>query len=126
MAVFSVPLDFVSLVCDRLAQTGASPADRHAALAVLGVALAQLGIQTYACNASVVDLARQLDMSPGQFVTAVKLLGRVGAVTMGERHGERRIAVTPPGGLQRGRPRQLPEASLEIAARSFRSGRVTA
>ena len=57
MAMFTVPMDFPLTVLNRLTEAGVPAADRHTALATLTVIMAQLGVQTFTCRASVLDLA---------------------------------------------------------------------
>jgi hypothetical protein len=117
VAAFSVPPDFASDVCDRLVAAKSPPAVRYAALAVLGQVSSDLATQSYACRSSVRELAQRLGMVHSDFIGAVRLLGEVGAVSVVKHRGERRLAVTVPNPLHRGRPRQF--ESVALGARTF-------
>ena len=59
MAVFSVPSTFSLNVLRRLVEAGAPPGERHQALALLSLLVAQMRPQSYEAEPSLSDLAAQ-------------------------------------------------------------------
>jgi hypothetical protein len=76
-----LPPDFVATVLDRMTAAGVPPAYRREALAVLALVSATLATLSLATRETAPDLAARLDMPPAKFLTVMRLLSSVGAVT---------------------------------------------
>jgi hypothetical protein len=97
VAVFSVPSTFSLNVLRRLVEAGAPPGERHQALALLSLLVAQMRPQSYEAEPSLSDLAAQFGAPAESFVSSVRWLSAVGAIEMSTAHRERRLCVTPNG-----------------------------
>jgi DNA-binding transcriptional ArsR family regulator len=93
----SVAHAYHDTVRDRLLASGATPAERTTAQAVLSEVLRWLGWQTYECTRSASDIAQQTGLDPAIVSTALALLESVGAITRVKRGRTKIITVTPEG-----------------------------
>jgi hypothetical protein len=117
VANYTIPPDYLITVASRLAETSASRADRVAALALAGVVIAQVQFQSYACGATLPQLAEQVGLQPAEFAAAISLLGKVRAVHLAKRRGVRRVVVRLDNGVQRGTRPHYPDAPLVVRPR---------
>ncbi len=105
MTVLTVPASFLPSAMARLTASGAAPADRRDALAVLAAILADLEPQSFTSARNAESTAELLGLDPAAWSRTIRLLEDAGAVVRVKRRGRRGIAVTPDRAAQIGRPR---------------------
>jgi hypothetical protein len=93
----STGYEFHDAIRDRLMASGATPAERFAARAVLMEIIRWLGWQTYACDKTAAELANMLGMDAGDMTRTLNLLESVGAIARIKRGRTKTITVTPEG-----------------------------
>jgi hypothetical protein len=93
----STGYEFHDAIRDRLMASGATPAERFAARAVLMEIIRWLGWQTYACDKTAAELGDLLGINPGNMARTLDLLESVGAIARIKRGRTKTITVTPEG-----------------------------
>lgn len=88
---------FHDAIRDRLKASGATPAERTTAQAVLFEALRWLGWQSFECTRTASEIADQTDLHPMVVSEALARLESVGAITRIKRGRSKVITITPDG-----------------------------
>lgn len=88
---------FIDTVQARLLQSGATPAQRDAAMATLVLIVRHLGCQSYACEKAAADLAAMRGVAKPHISSTLGLLERIGAISRVKRGRTKVIIVTPEG-----------------------------
>ncbi len=93
----SLGYQYIDAVQARLMQSGATPAERDAALATLLLITRHLEWQSYDCTKIAADLAEMRGVKPQNMKNTLALLERIGAIQRVKRGRTKVIAVTPEG-----------------------------
>jgi len=96
----SIGHQFIDTIQDRLLETKATPAERHAAIATLMFIIRHLGWQDYTCTKIAAELADRLGVKPQDMKDSLALLESVRAIKRVKRGRTKVITVTPEGAFR--------------------------
>lgn len=118
----SLAFDYHDAVTERLKAAAPSPAARDRAVMTLWLIIRHLGWESYECEKTATELAKDLNCDQGDMARTLKLLEDVGAIHRVKRGAAKVIAITPEGAF-RGNVRDHDKAVTRYRLEVIEGGR---